>query len=206
MHALLIDLQAALRENLGFEQFRPGQERIIRAVLDGRDVLALLPTGGGKSLAYQLTAQLLPGITVVVSPLLALMKDQEESIEERGLDVAVVNSAQSEGESADELDRATRGRAKLLYVTPERFENADFVAQLRRTRVSLVVVDEAHCVSEWGHDFRPSYLLLGGVVAELGRPTILALTATATPWVRREIAERLGMRKPDLVVHGIDRP
>lgn len=166
----------------------------------------MLPTAAGKSLVYQLTAQLLPGLTIVVSPLIALMKDQAESIEGHGLEVAVVNSTQSEGESADELRQARRGGAKLLYVTPERFADEHFMAQMRRAHVSLLAVDAAHCLAEWGHDFRPSYLVLGSVAAELGRPTLLALTATATPWVRREIVERLGMHDPDLVVQGSDRP
>jgi ATP-dependent DNA helicase RecQ len=168
--------------------------------------MAVLPTGAGKSLVYQLAAQLLPGVTVVVSPLIALMHDQEEALEERGLEVAVINSTQSEGQEEAELDKIERQEAKLLYVTPERFSDEAFMAELRQSQVSLLVVDEAHCVSEWGHDFRPSYLLLGSVAEQVGRPTILALTATATPWVRREIVERLRLKEPELIVKGNDRP
>jgi ATP-dependent DNA helicase RecQ len=172
------DLQRTLRELFGFPSFRPGQERVIPSLLAGRDVLAVLPTGAGKSLVYQLTAQLLPGITLVVSPLIALMQDQEEALEARGIAVGVVNSARSEQETDQDLDRVRHKEARLLYVTPERFDNAEFMAELAGARVDLLVVDEAHSISEWGHDFRPAYLGLGAVAKRLGRPTLLALTAT----------------------------
>lgn len=195
-----------MRQQFGHERFRGGQERAIRALLAGRDVLAILPTGAGKSLIYQIAAQLLPGATVVVSPLIALMKDQEEALEERGVGVAVVDSTRDEDAAAAEMEKLAQAAAKLLYVTPERFDDEAFLQALRRTRVSLLVVDEAHCIAEWGHDFRPAYLSLGAVAEQLGRPTLLALTATATPWIRAEIIERLGMRQPDVIVQGNDRP
>ena len=200
------DILPILRERFGHDSLRPGQERIIRNLLEGRDVLAVLPTGAGKSLTYQLTALLLPGLTLVVSPLIALMRDQEAALEERGIVVGVINSAETERDAEEDLERARRAETKLLYVTPERFDDPEFMATMRRARVSLLVVDEAHSISEWGHDFRPAYLALGSVAEQLGRPTLLALTATATPWIRREIVERLGMRDPDLVVRGVDRP
>jgi ATP-dependent DNA helicase RecQ len=201
--AELLDL---LRTRFGHDQFRPGQERLIRDALEGRDALAVLPTGGGKSLIYQLAAQLLPGLSIVVSPLLALMKDQVDSLEALGLDVGVVSSMQSEGQQASELEEAQRGETRLLYVTPERFSSDEFVQDLKGLEISLLVIDEAHSISEWGHTFRPSYLGLADAAERLGRPTVLALTATASPWIRREIVDRLRLRNPDTVVNGIDRP
>lgn len=200
------DLRQLLRDQFGHDVFRPGQERIIRNLLAGRDVMAVLPTGAGKSLPFQLAAQLLPGPTLVVSPLIALMKDQAESLEERGVEAGVLNSTQTAGALRENLENAQEGISKLLYVTPERFENAEFLETARGMGVSLLVVDEAHCVSEWGYDFRPAYLALRTAAAAVGRPPILALTATATPWVRSDIIERLGLRDPDVVVHGVDRP
>jgi ATP-dependent DNA helicase RecQ len=200
------DLRQVLRTEFGFEQFRPGQERMIRDLLAGRDVLGVLPTGGGKSLVYQLASQLVPGVTLVVSPLLALMRDQLDALAERGLEAAAVNSLQTERETDLAVEQAQRDKLKLLYVTPERFEDADFMAAARRMSVSLFVVDEAHSISEWGHSFRPAYLQLGEAARALGRPTVLALTATASPWVRRDITQRLELRQPDVVVVGVDRP
>src|SRR4051794_4591780 len=205
LDALSAKLRSALRDHFGYRDFRPDQERIIRLLLEGRDVLAVLPTGAGKSLVYQLAAQFLPGITIVVSPLIALMKDQVESVEEHGLAASAVNSAQSAGQRDDEIANLQRD-AQLLYVTPERLENAEFRARLEGLSVSLLVVDEAHCISEWGSTFRPAYLTLPAAIDALGRPTLLALTATATPWVRRDIVQRLGLRDPAVVVQGVDRP
>jgi ATP-dependent DNA helicase RecQ len=200
------ELRRVLRERFGYEAFRPGQERIVRDLLAGRDVLAVLPMGAGKSLVYQLAAQLLPGVTLVVTPLLALMKDQLDSLAEHGLAAESISSAQTDRESDAALRDVQGAGAKLLYVTPERFEDDEFMAEARRLDVSLLVVDEAHCISEWGHSFRPAYLAVGQAAARLGRPTLLALTATATPWVRRDVIERLGLRDPDVVVRGVDRP
>jgi len=199
-------LRSLLRERFGFTDFRPGQQRIIRDLLAGRDVLAVLPTGAGKSLVYQLAAQLLPGLTVVVSPLLALMKDQVESAEALGVDAASVSSAQSTAGQDEQVARAERQETALLYVTPERLEKPEFLARLRGLTVSLLVIDEAHCISEWGPSFRPAYLTLPAAIDALGQPTLLALTATATPWVRRDLVERLQLREPDVVVLGVDRP
>jgi ATP-dependent DNA helicase RecQ len=200
------ELLEVLRQRFGHPSFRPGQEQIVRALLAGRDTLAILPTGAGKSLVYQLTSQLLPGVTLVVSPLLALMKDQVESLQARELRVGVINSAQSPSEAEAALQATLAGDTRLLYVTPERFDDAEFMAQARRLTVSLLVVDEAHSISEWGHSFRPAYLTLPTAIAQVGRPTVLALTATATPWVRDDIVSRLGLRDPEVVVRGTDRP
>jgi ATP-dependent DNA helicase RecQ len=199
-------LRAELKTRFGFDEFLPGQERVAGRVLEGRDVLAVLPTGAGKSLVYQLASQLLPGVTLVVSPLLALMKDQVDTLEALGIEAALVASSESAGEIAEQLEQVTSGACKLLYVTPERLANEEFMAQAADWRVSLLVVDEAHCISQWGHDFRPAYLQLGAARQAFGEPVTLALTATATPFVRRDIVGTLRLREPDVVVHGTDRP
>jgi ATP-dependent DNA helicase RecQ len=201
------DVAAAARELLGFEQLRPGQEEAVRAVLGGRDTLAVLPTGSGKSAIYELATELGGGPTVVVSPLLALQRDQIEKIEEEQLGpAAALNSNLSETKREELLDEVDKQQVEYLFLAPEQFASEETIEKLRDAEPKLFVVDEAHSISEWGHDFRPDYLRLGAVVELLGRPTTLALTATAAPPVRAEIVERLGLDDPVEVVRGFDRP
>jgi len=203
----MTDIGDLARERLGYERLRPGQEEAVRAVLAGRDALVVMPTGSGKTAIYELAGLLLDGPTVVVSPLLALQRDQVESIEARGAaDAAAVSSAVTESEREEALDDAEEGGLEFLFLAPEQFANEETLDRVRDAAPSLFVVDEAHCVSEWGHDFRPEYLRLGAVAEQLGRPPVLALTATAAPPVRDEIVERLALRDPALVVRGFDRP
>jgi ATP-dependent DNA helicase RecQ len=201
----LADAQETLRVRFGYGSFRPGQELAVRAVLQGRDTLVILPTGGGKSLCFQVPALLLPGLTVVVSPLISLMKDQVDALTARGLPAAFINSTLTQSQAADRMARAASGEIKLLYVAPERFDFGGTAERLRRIGVSLLAIDEAHCISEWGHDFRPSYSRMRGVREALGDPPTIALTATATPEVRRDIAAQLGLRDPETVITGFDR-
>ena len=196
------ELLDALRKNFGLDEFRPGQEEVIRGVLNGHDTLVVMPTGAGKSLLYQLPALLLPGLTVVVSPLIALMKDQTDKLDELGLDAWTINSSQTAREQRLAEEAVEGGGGKILYITPERFRDRDFFEVLLDREVSLFVVDEAHCVSQWGHDFRPDYMMLGGIAERLGRPPILALTATASPEVRQDIEHQ--MRMKDAVQHIAD--
>lgn len=198
-------LLSTLRERFGHGQFRPGQKEVIHHVLEGRPTLAVMPTGQGKSLCYQLPALLLNGTALVVSPLVALMKDQVDGLQRRGVSAAYVNSSQPEStRSAVERDLG-EGRFQLVYVAPERFRSTSFRRALSRIHLSLFAVDEAHCVSEWGHAFRPDYALLGQVLSELAPPRVVALTATATPDVRQDIVRALRMRRPALVAAGFDR-
>jgi len=202
-----VDLRAALREKFGFESFQPGQEEVVNRVVAGQDTLAILATGAGKSLTYQLPALLLDGTTVVVSPLIALMKDQIDML--RALDITQVvalNSTLSEDQEAAALERIRTRSIKIVFVTPEKLEDEAFMSLLQSIRVPLFVVDEAHCISQWGHDFRPAYLALGHVIERLGHPTVLALTATATPAVREDILHQLGIPHVKPIVKGFDRP
>jgi ATP-dependent DNA helicase RecQ len=201
----LAQARATLKSGFGYADFRPGQEQAVEAVLAGRDTLVILPTGGGKSLCYQVPALLLPGLTVVVSPLISLMKDQVDALTARGLPAAFVNSTLTSGQAADRFSRAARGEIKLLYVAPERFDFGNTAERLRDMGVSLLAIDEAHCISEWGHDFRPSYLRMASVRERLGDPPTLALTATATPMVREDITRQLHLANPATVITGFDR-
>ncbi len=197
---------SVLQGTFGFEDFRPGQEQVIDALLAGRSALAVFPTGAGKSLCYQLPALLLDGVTVVVSPLIALMKDQIDFLGGRGVAAARLDSSLSADEARDVAARMRAGTLKLLYVAPERFNNERFLAQLAETRIALFAVDEAHCISEWGHNFRPDYLKLAARARELGAERVLALTATATPTVAADIRAGFGIADADSVVTGFYRP
>jgi len=200
------DARAVLKSAFGYDEFRPGQEAAVSAILAGRDTVVVLPTGGGKSLCFQVPALLLPGLTVVVSPLISLMKDQVDALMARGLPAAFINSTLTSGQVSDRLARADRGEIKLLYVAPERFDFGRTAERLRKAGVSLLAIDEAHCISQWGHDFRPSYLRVKKVHEALGSPTTIALTATATPEVRRDIGRELALRNPQTIITGFDRP
>jgi len=201
-----MDLSLLLRERFGFEVFRPAQKQVIDKVIAGENVLAVMPTGSGKSLCYQLPALALPGLTLVVSPLIALMKDQVDQLSRLGLPATVINSTVSREQQRSRLEQAIAGRIKLLFVAPERFQNDEFRARLEQSRVSLFAVDEAHCISLWGHDFRPDYLRLRHVIPQLKSPPVLALTATATPTVRRDILTQLEVAHATQIVSGFDRP
>lgn len=195
-----------LRRHFGYASFRPGQADIINAVLSGNDTLVVMPTGGGKSVCYQVPALLLPGVTVVVSPLIALMKDQVDALKARGVGATTINSSLDFHEVRQRLVDLRYGKYRLLYVAPERFESKRFLEMMREIDVSLFAVDEAHCISEWGHDFRPSYLRLNEAIETLGRPPVVALTATATPFVQEDIVNQLGLRRLKRFVKGFDRP
>lgn len=195
-----------LLERFGLRTFRPGQREAVQAALEGRDSLVVMPTGGGKSLCYQLPALAGEALVVVVSPLIALMADQRRRLEQAGVSAAMLASGMAEGHNAQALKAISSGEASLVLAAPERFASRAFRETLARREVGLFVVDEAHCVAEWGHDFRPDYLRLGEAIESLGRPAVMAATATATPRVAEEIAARLGLREWLAVRSGFDRP
>ena len=199
------DPSAVLKEVFGFPSFRPGQRDLVDAVLAGRDALGVLPTGSGKSLTYQLPARMLGGVTLVVSPLIALMKDQVESMGRVGLRATYLNSSLEAEERRSRVAGIRRGDYELVYAAPEGLEGAAGAA-LAGARLSLLAVDEAHCISHWGHDFRPAYRNLAGLRARFGNAPVLALTATATPKVATDIAEQLGMRDPVISRGSVFRP
>ena len=195
------------RDRLGLDQLRPGQLEAVTAVLEGRDTLVVMPTGSGKSAVYQIAGSMLPGPTVVVSPLIALQRDQFTSIGDADVgEAAAANSTIGIRERRRIFDDLRAGDLEFLFVAPEQLTNPATRRELRDAKPSLFVVDEAHCISEWGHDFLPEYLRLGSAIAEMGRPRVLALTATASPVVRDEIIDRLGLDDPAVFVRGCDRP
>ena len=202
-----MDLHAELRTYFGHENFREGQEAVVRALLAGESALALFPTGAGKSLCYQLPAVLLEGTALVVSPLIALMKDQVDALRARGVAAARLDSVAFTAAETQQVYADLRaGKLKLLYVAPERLSGEAFLDRLRRVRISLVAIDEAHCISEWGHNFRPEYLRLARVVEELGLRPVLALTATATPEVAQDICRAFGIAEERHVQTSFHRP
>jgi len=205
-HTEAVTPHQVLRDVFHLEAFRPGQAEVVDAQMGGRDVLAVAPTGSGKSLSYWVPAILGEGLTIVVSPLIALMKDQVDRLVAHDVRAAFINSTLNSNEQRERMESASRGEYQLLYVAPERFSRPGFMSRLATLGVKRFIVDEAHCISTWGHDFRPDYRLIGGALEACGRPPIGAFTATATPEVRKDIASNLGLRDPLVVVTGFNRP
>ena len=200
------DPHKALSKYFGHRDFLDGQQEVVNAILAGKDGIAVMPTGGGKSLCYQLPAMVMEGVTVVVSPLIALMKDQVDSLTEKGIPAVMINSSISPAEQRHHIKALEQGAYKMVYIAPERFRSEAFSRALKNINVSLFAIDEAHCLSQWGHDFRPDYLLLGNAIREIGNPQIAAFTATATPEVRSDILHHLALRAPFQCVSGFARP
>lgn len=200
-------LHTLAQQRFGYDKLHPGQERAVNVVLEGHDTLVVMPTGGGKSAIYQLAASMIEGATVVVSPLLALQRDQVQAIAQQDVGTAaVINSTVREGDRQETFESLQAGELEFIFLAPEQLGNSETLAHLQAAKPSLFVVDEAHCVSAWGHDFRPDYLRLGAAIEALGHPRILALTATAAPPIQQEITHQLGMHQPTIIVEGFDRP
>ena len=203
---MLLKAQEKLKKHYGYDSFRKGQESVISSIISGRDTFAVMPTGAGKSVCYQIPALLLPGVTLVISPLISLMKDQVDTLNSVGIAATYINSSLSINEVNERIDKVAQGEFKLLYVAPERLESEFFCSMLNRLTISLLAVDEAHCVSQWGHDFRPSYSAISSLIGKLsGRPIIAAFTATATEGVRQDVIKLLKLREPDVYVTGFNR-
>ena len=203
---LIRDPLEALEQHFGFREFLNGQDEVVSALLSGQDTLAVMPTGGGKSLCYQLPAMVMEGVTIVVSPLIALMKDQVDGLQRKGIPATMINSTLTPAEQSERLDALANGQYKLVYVAPERFRSSQFIRALKQVPIALFAVDEAHCLSQWGHDFRPDYLRLSEAVAELDYPQTAAFTATATPEVQEDILKVLKLREPFVSISGFERP
>lgn len=204
---MLTQAKEYLKQYFGYDSFRPGQEQIIQNILAGNHTAGIMPTGGGKSICYQIPALLLPGITIVISPLISLMKDQVDSLERVGIPATFLNSTLSVSETRERLSGLRQGIYKILYIAPERMDAPQFLDLLQDMPVSLVAVDEAHCISQWGHDFRPSYLRIKEMIEHIPKsPVILALTATATPQVKEDICFLLGIPMHNTIVTGFARP
>lgn len=203
---MLKEAQQHLKQYFGYDSFRSGQEEIIKNVLNGTNTAGIMPTGGGKSICYQIPALILPGVTLVISPLISLMKDQVDTLMQNGIPAAFLNSSLSAAEAEKRMADAKNGVYKLIYIAPERLENRFFLDRLKKLDISLVAIDEAHCISQWGHDFRPSYLRIQSLIDELpSKPVILALTATATAAVQKDICRTLGIDEANVVTTGFSR-
>ena len=202
----LTKMRRTLQDVFGLEQLRPGQAEVIRSVLEGKNTLAIMPTGAGKSLCYQLPALHLPGTTLIVSPLISLMKDQVDKLEEAGLEASQLNSALTTREHEENLSEITANKSEFVFVTPERLTTEEFLDSLRHKSIDFIVIDEAHCISEWGHDFRPAYLSLGAAIKSIDSPPVLALTATATTEVIADIKKQLDLGEWRVINTGIHRP
>ena len=206
MAATIADAERVLLTRFGYPGFRPAQRRVVESVLAGRDTLAVLPTGGGKSICFQVPALLREGLTLVLSPLVSLMTDQVDALRRRGISAAGLHGGLTASEQADAVARAVAGEVSLVYVAPERLTTGRALAALSRARVGLLAVDEAHCISEWGHEFRPAYRGIAAIRTAIGGPQCVALTATATAAVRTDIVRVCGLRAPQVLVGGFDRP